>query len=174
MLYLSLKNAFMHLLSADHLCFATELQLLSIMRQKGGRLLRGVVYGSEDCTIPPIGAGCRVILSGLVGRPSLALNIEHIEFLRTSVSRSTVWRRLKESNVQIDKYTDISDSELDNVVSQVQQQHPNIGQIMLQGFLQQRGVIVQRYRIRESICRTDPLRRSLRWHQTLTRRTYSV
>ncbi len=79
-----------------------------------------------------------------MGRPSL---VEHVEFLRTSgytweevssvlgVSRSTVWRRLKDSNVHIDKYTDISDSQLDIVVSQVQQQHPNVGQVMLQGFL---------------------------------------
>ena len=37
-------------------------------------------------------------------------------------------------------------------------------------------MVVQRYRIRESIIilRTDPLRRSLRWHQAVTRRTYSV
>ena len=183
---LSVIEECIHLLSADNLRFATELQLLSIMRQQGGRILRRVVYGSDDCTVPPIGTGGRVIISGLAGRPSIALNVEHIEFLRTSgytweevasvlgVSRSTVWRRLQDSNLHIDKYTDISDSQLDNVVSQVQQQHPNVGQVMLQAFLKQRGVIVQRYRVRESVFRTDPLRRSLRWHQALTRRTYSV
>lgn len=176
-----------HLLSSDHLRFANELQLLDVMRRRGGCLLRRLAYGWDDCTVPPIGAGYRtVIRSGLVGRPSLALDIEHIEFLRTSgytweevasvlgVSKSTVWRRLGNSGVHITKYTDISDSQLDDAVSEIQQQHPNIGLVMLQGFLKQNGVNVQRYRIRESVYRTDPIRRSLRWHQTLERRTYCV
>lgn len=33
---------------------------------------------------------------------------------------------------------------------------------------------VQRYRLRESVIRTDPLRRLVRWHQVVSRRTYSV
>ena len=83
------------------------------------------MYESEDCSVPPIGAGCRVIQSGLVSRPSLTLNIEHIEFVQTSGYFCSwsfefgVWRRLRDSNVQIDKYTDISDSQLDHVARQV-------------------------------------------------------
>ncbi len=178
-----------HLLASQHstqIIFSVELQLLSIVRQKGGRLIRQILYGCDDCTIPPIGNHSVSVRSGRAGRPLLALNIELIEFLRSSgytwqevcsvigVSRSTVWRRLKDSGIEMDKYTDISDSQLDDVVRRVQQQHPNVGQVMLQGFLKQQGVCVQRHRIRESVFRTDPLRRSLRWHQAVNRRTYSV
>ena len=41
---LSVMEECIHLPSADSLRFATELQLLSIMRQQGGRSLRRVVY----------------------------------------------------------------------------------------------------------------------------------
>ena len=166
--------------------FHTELQLLNTMRQKAARFIRFIQYGCNDCTIPAIGVGSTFVRSGRVGRPSLVLNIEHIEFLRSSgytweevasalrVSRSTIWRRLRELDIKIEKYTDISDSCLDDLVRTNQRQHPNVGQVMLQGFLKQQGVCVQRYRIRESIFRIDPLRRSLRWHEAVTRRTYSV
>jgi len=40
--------------------------------------------------------------------------------------------------------------------------------------LRQRGVTVQRRRLRESVARTDPIRRHVRWHQAVTRQTYSV
>ena len=33
------------------------------------------------------------------------------------VSRSTIWRRLKDAGVQMSKFTDISDDELDSVIS---------------------------------------------------------
>ncbi len=139
-----------------------------------------------DCTIPPVCAGSAVHVSDRVGRLLVSVNVESIQFLRMTgytwnhvativgVSRSTLWRRLKTLGIEIEKFTDISDIRLDDMVKQIQEQHPNVGQVILEGYLKQEGVCVQRYRIRESIFRTDPIRRSLRWHQTLTRRTYSV
>ena len=73
---LSVIEECIHLLSVDNLRFTTELQLLSIMRQQGRRILRRVVYGSVICTVPPIGTGGRVIISGLAGRPSIALKLK--------------------------------------------------------------------------------------------------
>ncbi len=165
-----------------------ELQLLNRMRLEASRSIRRIMYGYNDCTIPAIATQpFRAILRlGLVGRPRLLVNIEQAEFLRSTgytwnevaqclqVSRSTLWRRMREMNVSLNRYSDISDVQLDDLVSTIQQQSPNIGQVMMQGFLEQRGVHVQRYRIRESIARTDPLRRSLRWHEAVSRRTYSV
>ena len=37
------------------------------------------------------------------------------------VSRTTLWRRLREAGIEIKKYTDISDDELDTVISQLQE-----------------------------------------------------
>lgn len=149
--------------------------------------MRRILYGYNDCTIPAIGIEpFRLMLLGLAGRPRLLVNLEHVEFLRSAgytwkevsqsmhVSRTTLWRRLGEMNVSLTAYTDISDINLDELVSAIQQQNLNVGQAMMQGYLQQRGVHVQRHRIRESIARTDPLRRRLRWHETVSRRVYSV
>ena len=36
------------------------------------------------------------------------------------------------------------------------------------------GIHVQRARVRQSVARTDPIRRKVRWHQVLSRRSYSV
>ena len=80
------------------------------------------------------------------------------------ISRTTIWRRLKEAGVCVQKYTDISDDELDSLVTQVQE-YPNCGQQMIQGFLKDRGVCVQRHRLRDSLGRTDPMRRYVRWHE---------
>ncbi len=65
-----------HLLASQHskqIRFSVELQLLSIVRQKGGRLIRQILYGCNDCTIPPIGNHSVSVRSG---RALLDLNIE--------------------------------------------------------------------------------------------------
>lgn len=59
-------------------------------------------------------------------------------------------------------------------LSQFQSDYPNCGQQLILGHLRDKGISVQRYRLRESIARTDPLRRLVRWHQVVSRRTYSV
>lgn len=119
--------------------FSIELQLLNVMRHKGGRMLRHIVYGCDDCTIPAVGVKSLPIRCGQPGRPLIAINIELVQFLRSAgykcdevasvvgVSRSTLWRRLRALGVDMDTFTDISDSNLDDVVTRIQQQHPNVG-----------------------------------------------
>lgn len=166
--------------------FSVELQLLNIMRHRGSCLLREIVYGCDDCTIPAVRTRSSFVRCGQLGRPLIVLNIEHVEFLRSAgytwhdvasiigVSRTTIWRHLTSLGLDLVSFTDISDSQLDDTVKEIQHQYPNVGQIMLEGYLKEKGIKVQRYRIRESNARTDPLRRSLRWHEALTRRSYSV
>ena len=60
------------------------------------------------------------------------------------------------------------------IVKSIQRDFPNAGLVMVQGYLQSRGVQVQRYKVRQSVARNDPIRRKVRWHQPLNRRTYSV
>jgi len=54
------------------------------------------------------------------------------------------------------KYSDISDSEVDTIVKTIQQHHPGVGLRLLKGYLQSRGITLQRERIRQSLLRTDP------------------
>lgn len=64
-------------------------------------------------------------MSGSPGRPKVYINIDFLELLREAgytwvqisqvfgTSRTTLWRRLKESSISISKYSNISDSALD-------------------------------------------------------------
>ena len=65
------------------------------------------------------------------GRPMLCINVDQVEMLRqvgyswqevadaVGVSRTTLWRRLREQNVTLSPYTDISDDELDELVKSI-------------------------------------------------------
>ena len=124
--------------------------------------------------------------SGRRGRPVIFLNIEQVEMLRSTgytwqqvaeclhVSRTTLWRRLREANYSIERFTDISDDVLDQRICELQRNHPNVGYSLIYGFLLGMGIHIQRSRIRASMNRIDPFQRSLRWNQRLTRRTYCV
>ena len=72
------------------------------------------------------------------------------------------------------KYTDICDDELDSIVSQIQHENPNCGQQLINGHLRARGIQIQCKKLRESVRRTDPIQRYIRWHEVLSRRTCSV
>ena len=165
----------------------TEHSVLSGMRTDLARHLRLLLYGFNDCTVPPVAlASCRLLYSGFSGRPRILVNIDTVELLRScgytwnqvaeslSISRTTLWRRLREAGVKMKKYSEICDDELDRMVTSIQREYPNCGQQLMYGYLLDRGVHVQRDRLRQSVARTDPLRRLVRWQQVISRRTYSV
>ncbi len=93
--------------------YSGDVQVLSSMRQNVIRYMRQLIYGYNDCTIPAIGIQpFRIYLhSGNVGRPRLLVNMDQVELLRgcgytwdevsgcLNVSRSTLWRRLREMNI---------------------------------------------------------------------------
>ena len=80
-----------------------------------------------------------------------------------SVSRNTLWRRLKETGVTLEKYSTIlCDDELDERLRVLRLRYPNCGQIMLRSMLSAQGIHIQRHRLRESI---DPDRTYSRWRQ---------
>lgn len=124
--------------------------------------------------------------SGNPGRPRLIVNSEQVELLRSygfsweevsnliGISRTTLWRRLHSLGVPLEMYSDISDISLDDQIRNVQQNSPNVGLSMLQGYLRSQGIFVQRRRIRESVLRINPIRAIVRWRQAVTRRSYSV
>ena len=167
--------------------YITEHSLLLGIRTDLSRHLRLLLYGFNDCTVPPIAiCSYSLLYSGVAGRPRITVNIDTVELLRScgytwnqvaramQVSRTTLWRRLRDAGYQIKKYTEICDDELDSVIAQIQRENPNCGQQLMYGYLKDRGVHIQRHRLRESVVRIDPLRRLVRWQQVVARRSYSV
>ena len=94
-----------------------------------------------------IGSNTRSVLTGCSGRPKLLFSLEMIEFMveagytRTElcqslgISRCTLWRRLKENNVVIEQFTDISDQDLDEIVAAIKSDHPRYGISLTLGHL---------------------------------------
>jgi len=182
---LSLVEEGIQLLSTS--VYVAEYSLLLGIRTNLSRHLRLLLYGFNDCTVPPIAiTSYSLQYSGAAGRPRIVVNIDTVELLRScgytwnqvaealQVSRTTLWRRLQDSGYQMKKYTDICDDELDSIVAQIQRDNPNCGQQLMYGYLRDRGVHVQRHRLRESVVRIDPVRRLVRWQQVVSRCSYSV
>ena len=168
-------------------CYVTEHSMVVRMRGNLSKYLRLVIYGYNDTTIPPVAiASYSLLYSGSAGRPMIIISLDAIELLRSNgytwneianamqVSRTTVWRRMRDSGYQMKSFTSISDDELDSIVASIQRENPNCGQQLIKGYLNSRNIHVQRQRLRESIVRTNPIRRMIRWHQVVSRRSYSV
>jgi hypothetical protein len=68
----------------------------------------------------------------------------------------------------------MDDNELDELTVQASNEHPGIGIRMLKGYLQSKGIRVQRERIRLSLLRVDPIGIVQRLQSTVKRRRYNV
>ena len=71
-------------------------------------------------------------------------------------------------------YSDISDSELNQIVQQIQLQLPTCGNCQMQGHLLSQGICVQQQRIRESQRQVDPAGSVMRRLRIIHRRQYHV
>eukprot|EP00731_Ephydatia_muelleri_P019357 Em0012g182a len=116
------------------------------------------------------------------GRRRKYINVELLELLREMklscadallVSRSTLWRHLKELKV-MPTFSDITDADLDAVVEAIQHSSPRSGAVMVWGELKSYGVSVSRRRVRESLVRVNPTGVELRASTSVIRRAYSV
>ena len=131
-----------------------------------------------------LSAMCCACCGKMAGRPAKELDLEEVKYLLAfdfklediaallDVSRSTLYRHMK--NAQIEKYTDISDRDLDETVRRIKRDHPNDGEVLMQAHLLRVGVRVQRQRLRLTIHRVDPTNTALRRATTVRRRVYQV
>ena len=71
-------------------------------------------------------------------------------------------------------FSDIDDNQLDEIIRQPSNDHPNFGIRMIKGYLQSKGWRVQRDRVRSSLLRTDPIGLMQRWQQAIKRCSYNV
>ena len=91
------------------------------------------------------------------------------------VSVSTIQRRRREFGLsdEFDRYSDITDDELDQIHTSVTGNSregpltPNMGR-------RSRGLRIQRWRVSECLRCVDPIGTALRWRMTIHRRKYFV
>ena len=121
-----------------------------------------------------------------VGRPAIDIPENQLRFLvehdfkitdiaqMFGCSGRTILRRLKEFNIEHNVYTDIDDSRLDAMVSDIAARLPCCGIRSMQSMLRANSIVLQRERVRESLYRVDPVGMQDRLRSRLHRRQYSV
>ncbi len=97
------------------------------------------------------------------------------------ISYRTLLRRRHEYGLTVNvtrgpraTYTDISQSDLCDIVRVVLGILPNAGETFVLGALRQRGILVQRWRVRDAIYHVDPLTRAMRRSVAIIQRSYNV
>ncbi|XP_045176804.2 uncharacterized protein LOC123537228 [Mercenaria mercenaria] len=91
------------------------------------------------------------------------------------VSQSSVKRRLRLYGLNIrQRYSTITDEQLDERVTQITRDNNALGQRMVQGMLRAEGTHVQRHRIAESLIRVNDVAVAMRWCTSIRRRVYQV
>ena len=80
---------------------------------------------------------------------------------------------MAEYDLQETRYSDISEADIHHAVSSIKGNHPNAGEVMLQGHLRAQGINVQRSKIREAIHDLDPSV-TTRKSPAIRRRVYAV
>ena len=118
----------------------------------------------------------RFVINTAVLEPMIELGFSVVSIANVlEVSRSTVCRRLMETGLSASqKYCCISNCDLDDVVQSISHAFPNCGYKMTMGYLKEKGITVQQFRVRESLRRVDPEGTAVRFRSTLRRRQYNV
>ena len=66
-----------------------------------------------------------------------------------------LYRRLEESDISTDKFSDMSQTDLDKLVRDIKKEHPHCGEVILQGPLIHKGIKVPREKLRTGIHHVD-------------------
>lgn len=78
----------------------------------------------------------------------LELNLPLAKIARDlGVSRPVLYKFMRENAISNERYTTMSDQEVQIAVAEVKRNHPNSGEVMMQGHLQSWGLILQRHRV---------------------------
>lgn len=126
-------------------------------------------------------------LSHIRGRPSICIPEEQLAMLLgfhfkvtdiarvLMVSPRTIRRRIIQYGLEeTASYSDMSDGDLDSLVSDFVHHNPNSGLRSLEGLLRSQGIRIQRQRVRESLMRVDPRGMEARFGMLVQRKKYSV
>lgn len=127
--------------------------------------------------------------TGHAGRPKINFSQEYLQYLLgiplsvttiarlLGVSRHTIHRRLSENNMSVASlYSQMTDDELDSMVTDIKMTMPHCGYRMMKGALKARGHVVQWERVRAAMHRVDTIGVLTRLTSMgcVVRRSYSV
>ena len=90
------------------------------------------------------------------------------------ISRPTLYKLMRVYNIRRTKFCNLSDEELDATICEIKAEHPHVGEVMLNGHLRARNIVVQRRRLRDSVQRVDGAGVESRRTTTIQRRVYTV
>lgn len=90
------------------------------------------------------------------------------------ISRCTLYCRLQEYGISADSFTNITESELDELLKSIKTEYPTIGEVMLQGQLLHIGIKVPRAKLRSAIHRIDHANTVCRRSNVISRRVYTA
>ena len=155
------------------------------------RILQDALSGLRDSgmpedLIPAPGLNMHLYREKPLGRPKYFLSRDQLEFLLSlgfnktqlsemlGMSARTIQRRMAEYGLSSNNYSDLSEEELDRMVTEIKEQFPRAGYRQVLAILKSHGVFVREHELRDSVQRCDPLGTSLRWFATIERRQYSV
>lgn len=91
-----------------------------------------------------------------------------------SVSESTIYRRMRIYGISKSDFSDLNEDEVDICVGKTVLEFPNCGETLLSQLLRQKGIYIQRWRLRDSLHRIDLNGLKDRKKGTLRRRVYDV
>ena len=122
---------------------------------------------------------------GAVGRPCIDVSKDDILVLKglnyswtkiadiLGISRRTLYRRLEEFNIDPGVFTDMAESDLDELLKNIKSENPNCGEVMVQGILIHKGIKIPREKLRAAIHRVDHENTVQRQTSVISHRTYT-
>lgn len=131
------------------------------------------------------GSGYYVPLEKTGGRPKFVVTKEQLLNFRETgmtwakiakclnISERTLYRRVQEFDID-GKFSDVSNTELDEMLKSIMALTPRAGESYIRGSLRGKGVRIQRWRVRERLQAIDPVGRATRRSQAIRRRVYNV
>ena len=103
----------------------------------------------------------------------LQLNLPISDIARQlSLSRRTVYRYIEHYGINYERFSQLSQTDIEGEVQAVKD-HPNAGEVMVQGHLASRGLHVQHQKVRQAIHAVDPEGVENRKSKPIRRRVYT-
>lgn len=104
----------------------------------------------------------------------LQLRLTIVEIARQlKVDRSVVYKAMSEYGLYRENFSQLSQDEIEKEVDAIKQNHPKAGEVMVQGYLESRGLYIQRQKVRKAIHMVDPLGVEERKSKPIKRRIYT-
>ena len=112
-----------------------------------------------------------VIFSDVVSLIESGISVAEIS-RRLKISRKTIYKWLRENDLQRERFTNISDESLKEEIVAIKQEHPEVGEIMLTGHLRSRNIVVPRRKLRSIVREVDSAGVAARRTNSIRRRSY--